>query len=65
MDWLSENWVWVLVAIAFFALHIFGHGGHGGHGGHSTRSEGRRLDRKSGQDSAEGRDEDAPIDHRH
>lgn len=29
MQWLSENWVFLLVAVAFFAMHLFGHGGHG------------------------------------
>jgi len=33
MEWLSENWIWVLIGIAFVAIHLFGHGGHGGHGG--------------------------------
>ena len=33
MEWLSENWIFVLVAVAFVAMHLFGHGGHGGHGG--------------------------------
>ncbi|WP_422022350.1 DUF2933 domain-containing protein [Pyruvatibacter mobilis] len=33
MAWLAENWVWVLIGIAFVAMHLFGHGGHGGHGG--------------------------------
>lgn len=30
MDWLAQNWVWVLVFAAFIAMHLFGHGGHGG-----------------------------------
>ena len=34
MDWLIANWVWILIAIAFVAMHMFGHGGHGGHGSH-------------------------------
>lgn len=34
MDWLSQNWVWVLVFVAFIGMHLFGHGGHGGHGRH-------------------------------
>ena len=44
MDWLGQNWVWVLAGIAFLVLLSrggFGHhghggigGGHGGHGGH-------------------------------
>lgn len=33
MAWLKDNWFWVLVSIAFVAMHVFGHGGHGGHGG--------------------------------
>lgn len=31
MEWLSQNWIWVVVAVVFFAAHFFGHGGHGGH----------------------------------
>lgn len=40
MEWLTENWVFVLVLLAFIALHLFGHGhsGHGGHGGHGGRT---------------------------
>ena len=34
MDWLAQNWIWVLFGIAFVVMHLFGHGGHGGHGGH-------------------------------
>ena len=33
MTWFTENWFWVLIFIAFIAMHMFGHGGHGGHGG--------------------------------
>ena len=33
MEWLSQNWVFLIVAVAFVAMHLFGHG-HGGHGGH-------------------------------
>lgn len=31
MDWLSQNWVWVLFFVGVIAMHMFGHGGHGGH----------------------------------
>ena len=27
VEWLSENWIFVLIAVAFVALHLFGHGG--------------------------------------
>lgn len=32
MDWLSQNWFFVLLLVAFVGMHLFGHGGHGGHG---------------------------------
>ena len=38
MAWFTANWFWVLVFIAFIAMHMFGHGGHGGHSGHSGHS---------------------------
>ena len=59
MDWLSANWVWVLIAIAFVAMHMFGHGGHGGHGG-----QGGDGGRTSREPSAK-REEDRPAGHRH
>lgn len=31
MDWLSQNWFFVLLLVAFVGMHLFGHGGHGGH----------------------------------
>ena len=30
MEWISQNWVWVLFAAGMIAMHLFGHGGHGG-----------------------------------
>jgi hypothetical protein len=32
MEWLSENWFWVLIFFFFVIMHLFGHGGHGMHG---------------------------------
>ena len=49
MDWLSANWVWVLIAIAFVGMHMFGHGGHGGHDGDSGRNS-REPSAKGGED---------------
>ncbi len=31
MEWLLDNWFWVLFASAFILMHLFGHGCHGGH----------------------------------
>jgi hypothetical protein len=39
MEWFSQNWVWVLIFVAFIAMHLFGHGGHGGHGGRSDGAD--------------------------
>lgn len=38
MNWLVQNWIWILAALAFIVMmsrHGFGHGAHGGsgHGG--------------------------------
>ena len=43
MQWLSENWVFLAVAVAFFAIHLFGHGGHGGHGSGRRDDEDKRT----------------------
>jgi hypothetical protein len=54
MEWLSENWVWVVVGVAFVAMHLFGHGGHGAHGGHGggRRDDEGRKDRKDDEPAA-------------
>lgn len=41
MQWLSENWLFVLIAVGMVAMHLFGHGGHGGHGGHDDDKDKR------------------------
>ncbi len=39
MDWLAENWFWVLIGVVFIGMHMFGHGGHGGHGMHGGQGK--------------------------
>lgn len=41
MQWLAENWIWVIVFAAMISMHVFGHGGHGGHGGGRRDDEGK------------------------
>jgi hypothetical protein len=57
MEWLSENWVFLLVVVGMVLMHLFGHSGHGGHAGHGRRDE----------DDREGRRDDAASrsTHRH
>lgn len=33
MDWLAQNWFWLVIFVLFIGMHLVGHGGHGGHGG--------------------------------
>lgn len=47
MDWLSGNWIWVVLVVGMLAMHLFGHGGHGGKGGHGCCGGGR--DAKAGE----------------
>ncbi|SCC94099.1 conserved hypothetical protein [Thiomonas sp. X19] len=62
MEWLSQNWVWVLFFAGMIAMHLFGHGGHGGHGGGSG---GDHNDHKpAGKDSEQRTPEQGPG-HKH
>lgn len=54
MAWLTANWFWVLILIAFIAMHLFGHGGHGGHSGHGGGDRHRSRDERE-KDEAQGR----------
>lgn len=40
MDWLADNWGWVVFAVLMLAMHMFGHGGHGSHGRHRDTDNG-------------------------
>ena len=51
MAWVTANWFWVLIFIAFIAMHMFGHGGHSGHGGGDRQRS--RNDKDT--DEAQGR----------
>ena len=46
MEWISQNWVWVLFFVGMIAMHMFGHGGHGGHGGGRTDPKPKSKDRE-------------------
>ena len=60
MEWLMENWFWVLIGILFVAMHMFGHGGHGGHGGGGHGGHGAPDKPDAGP-----ADSDKPSGHRH
>ena len=54
MQFLRENWFWIVVFVFFILMHAGGHGGHGGHG---------RSGRTSRPDERERQDAGGP--HRH
>ena len=56
MEWLSANWVWLLIGIAFIGMHVFGHGGHGGHSADDEKIE---------PDPSKARDKEAHSGHQH
>ncbi|HEX9753360.1 MAG TPA: hypothetical protein VGA46_07940 [Methyloceanibacter sp.] len=39
MQWVLDNWVWILLGGGMVAMHLFGHGGHGGHGSHGKNRD--------------------------
>jgi len=38
MEWLIDNWFWILIVILFVGMHLYGHGKHGG----TDKSSGHR-----------------------
>ncbi len=50
MEWVRENWIWILVFAVFIGMHLFGHGGHGGHAGHG--GGGKKGDGHQGHEDA-------------
>ena len=54
MAWVTANWFWVLIFIAFIAMHLFGHGAHGGHSGHGGGDRQRSRD-EGDKDEAQDR----------
>jgi hypothetical protein len=47
MDWLTGNWIWLVLIAACVGMHFFGHGGHSAGGGARPKERGSE-DRGSG-----------------
>jgi hypothetical protein len=60
MDWLAQNWIWVVFFVLFVGMHLFGHGSHGGHGGCGGGSGGDQEPAGDGQPR-----KDTPQGHQH
>ena len=61
MTWLSQNGFFVLLLVAFIAMHLFGHG-HGGHGGR-RRSSGNRNSAEPAHDHGEEQRDGTAVAH--
>lgn len=48
MQWVLDNWIWILLGGGMIAMHMFGHGGHGGHG--KSHNEAPQADGKAEAD---------------
>ncbi len=48
MEWVIENWFFILLAIMFITMHIFGHGCYGRHKGHEEHSDEGSSEKKGG-----------------
>jgi hypothetical protein len=46
MEWINENWLWLLLGGGMVAMHLFGHRGHAGGccGGMASKSDGAQGD---------------------
>ena len=64
MDWLAQNWVWVVISVLFIGMHLFGHGSHGGGGcgGHGSHGDGDKQRAPADQDE---QGVDRPQGHHH
>jgi hypothetical protein len=53
MEWIRENWFWLVVFVLFVVMHM-GHGGHGGHGGGAGRRGGHKGHEDGTRDNGPG-----------
>lgn len=51
MEWLRDNWFWIVVAVLFVWMHAKMHGGHGGHGAGKPHEHGHRHDGREDSDA--------------
>ena len=75
MNWLADNWIWIVLVFGMFAMHVFGHRGHdhgfAGKSGHhhSGGADGSSADpavSSTGEPTGKGDPQSPPAQrHRH
>jgi len=53
VEWVRENWVFIIFFILFVAMHLSGHGCMGGHRKHGKEEEGEEHKDHQGKGSSE------------
>jgi len=51
MEWLNDNWLWLLLFGGMFGMHLFGHGRHGAGGGGGCCGGGHGHDKTAKADA--------------
>lgn len=64
MNWLTQNWFFILFGLLFVGMHL-GHGGHGGHGSHGSKPSERSGDEDAGRPVQNAPDTNRPTGHQH
>lgn len=54
MEWIIENWIFILIAAIFVGMHLTGHGCHGGHGKNEGNNKHKHSDKGSSEKKAGG-----------
>ena len=54
MNWLADNWIWLVLVGGFVALHLVGHRGGAGHGGGCCGGHGHKAREASHLKSTDG-----------
>ena len=49
MEWLANNWIWILVIAGMIVFHLFGHRGHGSGHKHGAKLPDRNSDAATGK----------------
>lgn len=49
MEWLANNWIWILVIGGMIGFHLFGHRGHGSGHKHGAKPPDRDHDAATGK----------------
>ena len=65
MEWLSQNWAWIVLIAGFLGFQLFGRRGHGAAGGCCGGGHGHRDGTTRGGAECPAGDIARPAEHQH